>query len=241
MARPFLRKLRKYVAAIPALAFGFVASPAFSTVVTVNANSITVGTNTANLVGATMTSTGGNFTKATSPGVNPTAYIGVSGGAVANELDGSQKITLSFSDSGAVVSEITLGMMFLVGQAGDAATEAGLLKTIGGTTCPTGGFTFCTLSAAGVFRGSTVGVTNLSPATGGNGGIFKIVNPFGTDLISQIQMSPWLIAGTGSANSYFGLVSITYTTTAIPEPASLALVGVGVIGLAFAGRRRARR
>ena len=60
-------------------------------------------------------------------------------------------------------------------------------------------------------------------------------------MISQLQMSPWLIAGTGAANSDFGLVSITYTTTAIPEPASLALVGLGVIGLALAGRRRARR
>ena len=46
MSRPlFLRKLRKYVAAIPALAFGFVASPAFSTVVTINASGVTAGTN----------------------------------------------------------------------------------------------------------------------------------------------------------------------------------------------------
>ena len=240
MERPFLRKLRKYVAAIPALAFGFVASPAFSTVVTIDANGITAGTNTANFVGATMTSTGGNFTKATSGGVNPTQYIGVSGGAVANELDGSQRITLGFS-SGAVISEITLGMLFLAGQAGDVATEAAQLQTIGGTSCAAGGFVFCTLSAAGSFRGSTLGVTNLSPATGGNGGIFRITNPFGSDLISELQMSPWLIAGTGAANSDFGLVSITYTTTAIPEPGSLALVGLGVVGLALAGRRSARR
>jgi hypothetical protein len=240
MLRPLLlRKLRKYVAAIPALAFGFVASPAFSTVVTINASGVTAGTNTATFLGATMTSTGGSFTKATSPGINPTPYIGVSGGAVANELDGTQKLTIAFSDSGVVVSEMILGMLFVQGQAGDLVNEAGRAATIGGTNCAVG-IAFCILSSSGVWRGSTVGVENLSPATGGNGGIFKITNPFGSDLISQLQLVPWLIAGTGSANSDFGLVSITYTTTAIPEPGTLVLVSLGMLGLVFAGRRRAR-
>jgi hypothetical protein len=229
------------VAAIPALAFGFVASPAFSTTVTINANGVSAGANTANFVGATMTTTGGNFTKATSPGANPTAYIGVSGGVVANEVDASQKLTIGFTDTGAVISEITLAMMFLSGEAGDLNSEAARLTALGGTSCAPGGI-FCLLSANGVFRGSTLNVENLSPATGGNGGIFKITNPFGSDLISQLTFSPWIFAsGSGSANSDFGLVSITYTTTAIPEPGSLALVGLGVIGLALAGRQRARR
>lgn len=240
MSRPlFLRKLRKYVAAIPALAFGFVASPAFSTVVTINASGVTPGATTANFMGATMTSTGGSFTTATSPGINQTPYIGVSGGAVANELDGTQKLTIAFSETGAVVSEMVLGMLFLSGQAGDGVNEAARAQNIGGTNCGLG-MTFCILSSSGVWRGSTTGVTNLSPATGGNGGIFRITNPFGSDLISQIQLLPWLISGTGAANSDFGLVSITYTTTAIPEPGTLVLVSLGMLGLVFAGRRRAR-
>jgi hypothetical protein len=234
--------LRKYVAAIPALAFGFVASPAFSTVVTVDANSINTKTSKATFVGSTMTTKGGKFTEATSGGINPMEYIGVSGGAVKNELDGNQKITLSFGATGAVINEITLGMLFKTAEAGDVANEAALLQATGGggMDCKAGGIA-CILSSTGSFRGSTEGVTNLSPATGGNGGIFKIVNPFGSELISQLQLSPWLISGKKAANSDFGLVSITYTTVAIPEPGSLALMGLGVVGLALAGRRRARR
>jgi hypothetical protein len=52
---------------------------------------------------------------------------------------------------------------------------------------------------------------------------------------------PWAITGTGAANSDFGLVSVTYSTTAVPEPGTLALVGSGLLGLAFAGRKRAHR
>jgi hypothetical protein len=240
MARPFLRKLRRYWATIPALAFGFVASPAFSTTVTVDASNITSGKSSASFTGATLKTSGGKFTNATSGGIGPTPYIGINGGSVRNELDGSQRLTFSFTGTGAVINEITLGMLFLAGQAGDVANEAAQLKTSGGP-CTGGAVAACILSATGVFKGSAVNVTNLSPATGGNGGIFKIVNPFGTDMISQLQLSPWLISGRGAANSDFGLIGITYTTTAIPEPASLALVGLGVIGLAVAGRRRTRR
>jgi hypothetical protein len=245
MLRPLLvRKLRRYVAAIPALAFGFVASPAFSTVVTINASGVTAGSTTANFTGATMTSTGGTFTKATSPGVNPTQYIGVSGGAVANEVDGSQRITLSFGAGGAVINELVIGMLFPHSVAGDLFNEAAQAVTVGGS-CTSAGLGACILSATGattaVWRGSPFGVENLVPATGGNGGIFKITDPFGSDLLSSASFLAYLIAGSGDSNSDWGLVSITYTTAAvIPEPGTLMLVSLGMLGLGFAGRRRAR-
>jgi hypothetical protein len=233
--------LRKYVAALPALAFGFMANPAFSTTVIINAAGITAGTNTASFVGSTLTSTGGNFTKTTTTGTNPNTVIGVSTGFVSNEVDiDAEKITLSFGASGARVTEITIGLLFLSGVSGNAVNEAVQFETNPGSTCASGSVSYCILSASGAYKGSIVGVQPISPATAGNGGIFKITNPFGTEQLNSIQFLPWAIRGEGAANSDFGIVSITYETTAIPEPGTLSLVGLGLLGLAIAGGRRAR-
>jgi len=90
----------------------------------------------------------------------------------------------------------------------------------------------------GVWRGSIFGVQTLSPATEGNGGIFRIANPFGSELISSLDILAWKFTPAGAANSDFGLVSVTYTTTTvIPEPGTLVLVGLGMLGLASGGKR----
>jgi len=243
MSRPlFLRKLRRYVAAIPALAFGFVASPAFSATVTVDASGITIGTHTASFLGSTLTtSPGGSFTKSTTSGLNPTTAIGINGGYLPNEVDtASEKLTLTFGSTGAVVNEITIGLLFQAGVSGNAINEAVQLQTNGGTACASGTTIYCILSASGVWRGGVSGVTTISPSTAGNGGIFKITNPFGSELITSIDFLPWAIYGDGAANSDFALVSVKYTTTAIPEPGTLSLVTIGLLGLAFVGGRRAR-
>jgi hypothetical protein len=237
----FLRKLRKYVAAIPALAFAFVAGPAFATIVTINGAGVTAGATSASFLGATLTSTGGNFTKVTADGTS-TTVIGVSTGFVANEIDlDGEKITLNFGSTGAVVNEIVIGLLYLQGEWGGAANEAARLLTNAGTVCDNGSTTpLCVLSASGVYKGATTGVTQLSAPVEGSGGIFRITNPFGSALISNLDLLPFSVAGVGGANSDFGIVSITYNTTAIPEPGTLLLVGIGALGLAWAGRRRAR-
>ena len=248
LRRIFLRKLRKYVAALPALAFGFLASPAFSTIVTIDANGVTGGSTSASFLGATLTSVNGKFNKTTTTGTNPTTVIGVGRGYLPNEVDISgEGITLNFGPTGARVMEITLGLLFRNGVSGNVVDEAAQILTNGGTSCGGGAVAFCILSSAGVWRGSTSSVTTISPATAGNGGIFKITNPFPAsgnqmELINSIQFLPWSIFGEGAANSDFALVSVVYETTLVPvpEPGSLVLVSLGLLGLAFAGGRRAR-
>jgi len=248
MSRPsFLRKLRKYVAALPALAFGFMGSPAFSTIVTIDASGVIAGSTSASFLGATLTSVGGKFTKSDTTGTNPRTVIGVSKGYLDKEVDLSDEaITLDFGPLGAKVSEITLGLLFRNGVSGNVVDEAAELLSNGGTGCASGVIMPCILSAAGVWRGSPASVTTLSPATAGNGGIFKITNPFPVspgspngELISSILFNPRNIFGVGAANSDFALVSVVFDTNAVlvPEPETLTLVSLGMLGLAFAGRR----
>ncbi len=239
MSHSFLRRLRRYVAALPPLVFGFVGSPAFSA--TINASGFTVGQTTASFSNATVTATGGSFTKVTSVGTDPSSVVGISTGFVDHEADvDHEQFTVNFSGGGAVVSEVTLGLLFQNGQWGVAANEQARLKPTTGSTgdCST---LNCLLSADGTFKNLTAGVTTLSPGVEGEGGIYKIVNPFGNTVISKLELLPFNAGGSGSAASSFGLVSVTYTTAVIPEPGTLTLVGLGALGLAFAGRRRAAR
>lgn len=237
MSHPFLRRLRRYAAALPPLVFGLIASPALSA--TINATGFTVGQTSANFTGATVTAIGGSFTKVTSVGTGSTTVVGISTGFVATEADmDGEQFTINFSGGGAIVTEVTLGLLFRQGEWGGAANEQARLKPTTGSSgdCST---LNCLLSADGTFKNLTAGVTTLSPGIEGDGGIFRIANPFGSTVISKLELLPFNVGGSGSANSDFGLVSITYTTV-VPEPGTLALVGLGTLGLAIAGRRSGR-
>jgi hypothetical protein len=239
MSHSFLRRLRRYVAALPPLVFGFVGSPAFSD--TIDASGFTVGQTTANFGGVTVTASGGSFTKITSVGTGSASVVGINTGFVDHEVDmDHEQFTINFGSGGAVVSEVTLGLLFQGGQWGVKVNEQARLKPTTGSSgdCST---LNCLLSADGTFKNLAAGVTTLSPGVEGEGGIFKIVNPFGNTLISKLDLLPFNAGGRGASASSFGLVSVSYTTSTIPEPGTLPLVGLGSFGLALAGRRRAAR
>lgn len=233
MSYGFSRRLRRFVATLPPLVFGFMGSPAFSA--TIDANGFSVGQTSANFSNATVTSIGGSFTKIQSVGSNSSMVVGVSTGFVLNEADtDGEKFTINFSGGGAVVTEITLGLLFRQGEWGVAVNEQALLKPNTGS-CNTAN---CLLTAIGQFQGSGSGVTTLSQGVEGQGGIFRIANPFGSTTITSLDLSAFDAGGSGSTASSFGLVSVVYTT--IPEPNTLLLVGLGAVGLGLWRRQRAQ-
>jgi hypothetical protein len=233
MSHGLFRRLRRYVAALPPLVFGFMGSPALSA--TIDASGFSVGQVSANFSNATVTSTGGSFTKIQSVGSSSSMVVGVNTGFVASEADtDGEKFTINFSSGGAVITEITLGLLFREGEWGVAVNEQALLKPNTGT-CNTAN---CLLSADGTFRGLTTGVTTLSQGIEGQGGIFRIANPFGSTTITSLDLSAFDAGGSGSTASSFGLVSVVYTT--IPEPNTFVLVGLGAIALAVRRRQLAK-
>jgi hypothetical protein len=123
------------------------------------------------------------------------------------------------------VSEITLGLLFQ-GQWGAAVNEQARLKPTTGHTgdCST---LNCLLSADGTFKNLAAGVATLSPGVEGQGGIFTIANPFGSAVISKLELLPFNAGGSGAAASSFR-AGERHLRRRRPSPSrSTPLVGLG--------------
>jgi hypothetical protein len=75
--------------------------------------------------------------------------------------------------------------------------------------------------------------TTKSPFIGVFSGTF--VNTTVAELLNDIQN------GTAPVNPYSATFSVTTTTSTVPEPASMLLMGAGLLGVGLISRRKARR
>ena len=110
----------------------------------------------------------------------------------------------------------------LIATLSDGSTASYTLSVVDGTTAVWSG------------PGS---VTNVSPATNGNAAVWSLSSPFGGAAVVSLELVGYGPAlPTTYRNNDYGLVSVT--STPVPEPGVMSLMGLGLAGLAFAGRKR---
>ncbi len=195
----------------------------------------------------------GNFSAAGGTGAfqlktTPQGVVGVGvGGGTAGEIDIGETITGVFNDS-YLIKQFTLGLLFDGPEWKDVQEKAQVsVKYEGSAT-----FTDYVLTAVRSVGGTVAtwtglgSVTNISAASQSTGGVWSVLNPFGTAKIDAIKFTSLLGVSASEMcdgalctnQSDYTLVSVT----AVPEVETYAmmLAGLGLMGTIARRRNKAK-
>jgi hypothetical protein len=158
--------------------------------------------------------------------VNGVTGVGIRGGAVSGEIDGTESITFTF-DTAVNVTELQISFLYDNGQFGDSPAEAALIATnVGENVLQVTGPTSASWTGAGT-------VTNASVATEAGGGHWILA---GNDIFGGAITSLTLSSGNpGHAGRFGDYAFVSLNAVPVPAPAGVGLAaGLGLV----ATRRR---
>lgn len=184
--------------------------------------------------GVSITSSGALTTKT----VGGVKGIGVSGGYVSDEIDGSGEwVKFTFTPD-QIVDYFTLGHLYAKGNYGDKINEQAIvLEGISGEIV-TGILSVNSNGLTAVWNmGEGYGtVSTISAGLEGSGGAFKVSNPFGDLGMKSITFSA---NSYSSAGSDYSIVALS--TSDVPEPGLISLFGMSILALSGVGFIRRRK